>query len=63
MAASRARAAGGKIGDYLGQPLASPLAIKGAYLLILASDGRDHEVLVEAANTARRNASGSAYTL
>lgn len=58
-----AQAAGAKIGGYLGTPLANPLDIKAAYLLVLASNGADHATLVAAADETRRNAGGSAYSL
>jgi hypothetical protein len=58
-----ARAAGGKIGGYLGHPLTNPNAIKAAHLLILACDGHHHAALVDAADAARRNTGGSAYSL
>jgi hypothetical protein len=47
----------------LGSPLANPLHLKAAYLLVLASNGKDHAALVAAADESRRNAGGSAYSL
>ena len=58
-----AKAAGTKIGGYLGSPLSNPNNLKAAYLLHLAGAGDDHASLVAAVDTARRNIGGSAYRL
>lgn len=58
-----AAAAGSKIGGYLGTSMANPNQLKAAHLLVLASDGLEHDVLVAAADKARKNAGGSAYSL
>lgn len=58
-----AEVAGSMIGGFLGHPLNSPLVLPAAYLLTLAANGAHHAELVAAADTARRNAGGSAYSL
>lgn len=58
-----AKAAGTKIGGYLGSPMANPIALKAAYLLHLAGSAHEHAILVTAADDTRRNAGGSAYSL
>lgn len=58
-----ATVAGSLIGGYLGHPLASPLVLPAAYLLILAGDAGHHTELVAASDQARHNAGGSAYSL
>lgn len=58
-----ARAAGAKVGGYLGHSLTSPLQLQAAYLLVMAADGNEHAVLVAAADEARKASGGSAYSL
>lgn len=58
-----ARACGGAIGGYLGHPMTNPLELKAAYLLALAGAEQHHDLILSATDTARRNISGSAYSL
>jgi hypothetical protein len=55
--------AGGLIGFYLSHPLASPLALPAAYLLVLAGGDKEHAALVAAANETRHVVGGGGYSL
>lgn len=58
-----AKACGGALGGYLGHPMTNPLELAAAYLLALAGAEKHHGVMVAAADAARRNVGGSAYSL
>ena len=58
-----AKTAGTLLGGYLGTPMANPNNLAAAHLLVLASNGTHHDVLVVEADRARRSAGGAAYSL
>lgn len=58
-----AKACGTALGGYLGHPMTNPLELAAAYLLALAGAEKHHGAVVAAADTARRNVGGSAYSL
>jgi hypothetical protein len=57
-----AKVAGTMIGGYLGSSMANPAGLAAAHLLVLASNGDHHEMLVDVADQTRRNTGGSAYS-
>lgn len=58
-----AKSAGGMIGGYLSTPLANPIQLAAAHLLVLASNGDHHDLLTAAADESRDNGTRSAYKL
>jgi hypothetical protein len=58
-----AKVAGTMIGGYLGSSMAHPADLAAAHLLLLASNGDHHDLLVTTADQTRRNTGGSAYSL
>ncbi|KQX76055.1 hypothetical protein ASD10_13250 [Aeromicrobium sp. Root472D3] len=58
-----AKTAGTLLGGYLGSPMANPKNLAAAHLLVLASNGAHHDVLVTEADQVWRNAGGAAYSL
>lgn len=55
--------AGSMIGAYLGSPMTNPNTLAAAHLLVLASDGERHDLLVAQADVVRARMGKGGYSL